>query len=84
MLYISEKNKKTIIEDGKNTSLNLIEEEIDNIKEKLKDANNDVKIASINLENRIKNILEIVNENLKKEIIELIKRIQELFGKNLK
>ena len=67
MFDISEKNNKTIIEDGKNTSLKLMEEEINNIKEKLKDANNDVKIASFNLENKIKNILEIVNENLKKK-----------------
>ena len=84
MFDISEKNIQTIIEDGENTSLKLIEEEINNIKEKLKDAKNDIKNAAINLENKIKNVLEIVNEDLKKEIIELIKRVQKLFGQNLK
>jgi len=84
MFDISEKNFQTIIEDGGNTSLKLIEEEISNIKEKLKDANNDVKIAAINLEKKIKNVLEKVNEDLKKEILDLIKRIHELFGQNLK
>ena len=84
MFDISEKNIKTIIEDGGNTSLKLIEEEINNIKEKLKDAKNDVKIAAINLEKKIKYILENVNEDLKKEISDLLKRIHELFGQNLK
>ena len=68
MFDISEKNFQTIIEDGGNTSLKLIEEEISNIKEKLKDANNDVKIAAINLEKKIKYILENVNEDLKNKI----------------
>jgi hypothetical protein len=84
MFDISEMNIKTIIENGGNASLKLIEEEINNIKEKLKDAKNDVKIAANNLENKIKEVLEIVNEDLKKEILELIKRIQDLFGQNLK
>ena len=81
---ISERNIINYIDDGKNKSLKLINNEIINIKDKLQNAKNDVKIAANNLENEIKISMEIVNDDIKKEILDLIKNIQILFGQNLK
>lgn len=52
---------KICIDNGKEKCLKIIDDNIQNVKEKLKEANNNIKDAANNMQQKIKEIVEGIN-----------------------
>lgn len=83
-LFEQTENKiRNIIEKGREDALNIIQEEMDNIDERIKDAGKDLDKATQKLQEKINIVVEKVKEGQKVEIENLMKEIEKLLDKKL-
>lgn len=79
-----EKTLKAFIGSGKSEAINLIKEELDNISDKLKEANNNVGNATKKLQDKILKIIEDIKNNQQREIESLNEELKRLIEDNFK
>jgi hypothetical protein len=87
-IYKVNSNQKTLCKtkhfpDGKNRCLYIIEDEMKNIDDRLKENNNDVEKAARKLEEKIKEKIDEVNKEQEKEVNSIIKEIENLLKDKL-
>jgi len=78
LLNNKEYNLKAFIGDGKSESLNLINKELENISDSLREADNDLENASKKLQEKIGKILEDLKDNQQRELESLNDQMKRL------
>ena len=73
----TKKKISTIFNERKINILQIINSEIDNSSDKLKEVNNDIKLASENLKSKIDNIYQKIKDDIANELSNLIKEIEK-------
>ena len=84
-LFITKQNNlKYIIKEGKDTCLNILNDEKTNYEKKLKDSGNDLKNASDVLQKKIKEVTSNMSKKLEEEFNNLVEEINNLFEQGCK
>ena len=83
LLEEKEKTIQEIIEEAKKKVLDIINDEINNAEERLKDSNKDLKVASSKLEKKVKDVIEDMKERQDNESNEIINEIIRISNEHL-